>query len=74
MSSAPVACAAPVFQTRIESNIHFRALMKIDPLGASAWKLGGLELCKLPLQGVVTLLTQALPLPLSELIEVLGEP
>ena len=68
-SSAPVACAA---QTRIESNI--RALMKIDFCSASAWKLGGLELCKLALQGVVTLITQALPLPLSELIEVLSEP
>jgi hypothetical protein len=48
--------------------------MKIDSCSASAWKLGGLELCKLALQGVVTLITQALPLPLSELIEVLSEP
>ena len=36
--------------------------------------LGGLELCKLALQGVVTVITQALPLPLSEPIEVLSEP
>ena len=48
--------------------------MKIDPLRRFGMEIGGLELCKLALLGVVTLITQALPLPLSELIEVLREP
>jgi hypothetical protein len=51
-----------------------RALASRAANKCSASKLGGLKVCKLARQGVVTLITQTLLFPLSELIEVLSEP